>query len=60
MKSSEFKAHEEHSATLELFNFDGLSSLNCFSSSPAVVIFIQLRFVYSFTVCKMYIRTFAC
>ena len=53
MKSSEFKAHEEHYATLELFYLDGLSRLNCFSSSIALVIFIQLRFVYSSTVCEM-------
>lgn len=60
MKFSEFKAHEDHSATLELFYFDGLRRLKCFSSSLALVIFMHLRFVYSFTVCKVQMRTNSC
>jgi len=53
MKSSEFEAHEDHSATLELFYFDGLRRPNCFSFSLALVICMHLGLVYSFTVCKV-------
>jgi len=53
MKSSEFEAYEDHSATLELFYFDGLRRLNCFSSSLALVIFMYIHFAHSFTVCKV-------